>query len=82
MKPIWPSSKWSVFGLLRTDPIAPTSVASRPSMIQVMPRAITTRQCQAPQGSRSIRAGMSVVIDAAGPVEEIALMGMDSSGEG
>ena len=30
-------------------------------MIQVTPKAITTRQCQGPQGSRSIRAGMSVV---------------------
>ncbi len=30
-------------------------------MIQVTPSAVTTRQCQPPQGSRSIRAGMSVV---------------------
>ena len=50
--------------LVRTPPIAPTSVTSRPSMIQVIPRAITTFQCHRPQGSRSIRAGMSVLIEA------------------
>ena len=36
-------------------------------MIQVMPNAMTTFQCQRPQGSRSILAGTSVLIGAAGP---------------
>ena len=49
--------------------MAPTSVTSNPSMIQVIPSAMTTFQCHGPQGSRSILAGMSVLIGAAVPEE-------------
>ena len=44
-----------------TGPIEPTSVTSSPSSIQVMPSAITTRQCHGDHGSRSSRAGTSEV---------------------
>ena len=44
----------------RTPPIEPTRVTSRPSMIQVIPSAMTTSQCQRLQGNRSSRAGTSV----------------------
>ena len=37
-------------------------VTSSPSRIHTVPSPITTSQCQRDQGSRSIRAGMSVVI--------------------
>ena len=42
--------------------IEPTIVTSSPSRIHTVPRPTTTSQCQRVQGSRSIRAGMSVVI--------------------
>ena len=40
----------------------PTIVTSRPSRIQTVPSPITTSQCQRAHGSRSSRAGMSVVM--------------------
>ena len=41
--------------------IEPTSVTSKPSRIQVIPRPMTTSQCQRLQGSRSSRFGMFVL---------------------
>ena len=48
-------------GLSASD-IEPTIVTSSPSRIQTVPRPITTIQCHRAQGSRSSRAGMSVVM--------------------
>ena len=42
--------------------IDPTMVTSSPSRIHTVPRPITIIQCHRAQGSRSSRAGMSVVI--------------------
>ncbi len=42
--------------------IDPTMVTSSPSRIHTVPRPITIIQCQRDHGSRSRRAGMSVVI--------------------
>src|SRR5581483_1008055 len=50
----------SVSGRSSTGLSEPTIVTSSPSSIQVMPRAITTRQCQRDQGRESRRAGMRV----------------------
>lgn len=50
------------FGAPATDP---ASVTSRPSRIQVMPSATTTRTWKRPHGSGSSRAGMSVSTTAA-----------------
>ena len=54
------SVRASVSGRTSAPATAPTSVTSSPSRTQVIPRAITTRQCHADHGSRSSRAGMSV----------------------
>ena len=51
-----------VSGRSRMLPSDPTSVTSRPSRIHATPSAITTRQCHRDHGSRSSRAGMSVVV--------------------
>src|SRR4051794_13880200 len=59
--------------------MAPTSVTSSPSMIQVTPSARITRQCQPPQGSRSMRPGMFVRMSPL-PTVEIALMASPSIG--
>ena len=62
-KPTWkllmPSPSPSGFS---ASDIEPTMVTSRPSRIQTVPRPMTTSQCQRAQGSRSSRAGMSVVM--------------------
>ena len=47
---------------LRASLIDPTMVTSSPSRIQTVPRPTTMSQCHRAHGSRSIRAGMSVVI--------------------
>ena len=47
---------------LRASLIDPTMVTSSPSRIHTVPSPITTSQCQRLHGSRSSRAGMSVVI--------------------
>ena len=47
---------------LRAADIDPTMVTSSPSRIQTVPRPMTTIQCHRAHGSRSIRAGMSVVM--------------------
>ncbi len=44
----------------RAPDIAPASVTSRPSRIQVIPRAATTRVWKRPHGRRSSRAGISL----------------------
>ena len=47
---------------LRASDIEPTMVTSSPSRIQTVPSPITISQCHRAHGSRSSRAGMSVVI--------------------
>ena len=42
--------------------IEPTMVTSSPSRIHTVPSPRTTSQCQRDQGSRSIRAGMLVLM--------------------
>ncbi len=59
-QPTWAAVSPNVSGRSRMLPKEPTRVTSRPSSIQAMPRASTTRQCQADHGKRSNRAGMSV----------------------
>jgi hypothetical protein len=61
-QPICSAVSASVSGRSSTPPIDPTIVTSRPSSTQAMPSASTTRQCQRDQGSRSRRAGMSLVV--------------------
>ena len=62
-KPIWKLLMPSPVSLgLRASDIEPTIVTSRPSRIQTVPSPITTSQCQRAHGSRSSRAGMSVVM--------------------
>jgi len=46
--------------------IAPTSVTSKPSRIQVIPSPTTTSQCQRLHGSRSSRRG--IMVSTASPV--------------
>ena len=47
---------------LRASDSEPTIVTSMPSRIHTVPRPSTITQCHRAQGSRSIRAGMLVVI--------------------
>ena len=47
---------------LRASDIEPTMVTSSPSRIHTVPSPTTIIQCQRAHGSRSIRAGMSVVM--------------------
>src|SRR6478736_1844293 len=51
-----------VSGDFRASDIEPTIVTSSPSRIHTVPRPITTIQCHRAHGSRSRRAGMSVVM--------------------
>ena len=64
--PANPTSKLSmprpVLGSASASDIEPTMVTSSPSRIHTVPRPSTTNQCQRLQGSRSSRAGISVVI--------------------
>src|SRR5687768_12757846 len=66
MAPAMPTSKLlmprPVFGSASASDIDPTIVTSSPSRIHTVPRPITTSQWNLDQGSRSSRAGMSVVI--------------------
>src|SRR5687767_849352 len=57
-QPIAEAESPSVSGRCSAAPSEPTSVTSSPSSSQVTPSATTTRQCQADQGSASMRAGM------------------------
>ena len=56
----WCVVRWSVWGFVRTLAIAPTSVTSNPSRIQVIPRPTTTKECQRLQGRQSRRLGIIV----------------------
>src|SRR5687767_13631849 len=66
MAPAKPTSKLSrpspVFGSASASDIEPTIVTSSPSRIHTVPRPTTMSQWKRLQGSRSMRAGMSVVI--------------------
>src|SRR5918998_4563685 len=59
--PICPSVKFRPdTGSVSLLAMLPTIVTSRPSRIQVIPRAITTSQCHRAHGNRSILAGILV----------------------
>lgn len=55
-------------GSVSRPPTAPTIVTASPSRIHTVPSPSSTRQCHGDHGSRSMRAGMSVVIVRSGPV--------------
>src|SRR4051794_6743877 len=59
-QPTWVAVSASVSPRWSTAPSAPTTVTSSPSRSQVMPSAMTTRQCQRDQGRASSRAGIVV----------------------
>src|SRR5947207_9673298 len=84
-QPISPAERPSVSGRESVGPSAPTTVTSSPSSSQLTPSAITTRQCQPDQGSRSRRAGMEVssigiVLDRKGE-QMIGFIGLGVMGE-
>src|SRR3954454_74218 len=60
---MWAALRWMPLSASgRRGAIAPTIVTSRPSSTHTVPRPITTRQWKRDQGSRSSRAGTSVLI--------------------
>ena len=59
-RPISVLEKCKLRGSCKTAPKAPIIVTSSPSMIQVIPSAVITRQCHRLHGNRSMRAGMFV----------------------